>query len=90
MLRRSKDEIRLNYVYFGEAIKRELAVCDEGELHWLGRDELFARPMSALNELVLERWLAVGPEKDVTVGTLTEKSGVPAIDWLPLTDWEGI
>jgi 8-oxo-dGTP diphosphatase len=90
VLRRAKDEIRVSYVYFGEANTRSVIGNDEGELHWIGRDELLDRPMSAMNELILERYLAVGPEKDVMVGALTKQSGEAEIGWLPLSAWEGL
>lgn len=87
VLRRCQDEIRLNYAYFGESAKRKLADCDEGELHWLHRDMVQNLPMSALNRLIIRRYLEKGIENDVMVGTL---NGSDAIEWMKLSAWEGL
>ena len=43
IIRRSKDEIRQSYIYFGETAKTETIQTSEGESFWIPEDELLNR-----------------------------------------------
>jgi 8-oxo-dGTP diphosphatase len=89
VLRRAEDEIRLNYIFFGDVKTRGFTDTEEGRLHWLRGDGLLGRPMSAMTEATLRRYLEYGPEKHVLVGILNG-SGKQGMQWLPLESWEGL
>jgi 8-oxo-dGTP diphosphatase len=90
VLRRADDEIRISYTYIGATISKKLINSEEGELFWVSRKELDDKPMSSFSMLVMQRYLELGEEKDVMVGVLTDTSGIPHIDWLPLAAWKGL
>ncbi len=88
VLRRRPTEIRLMYMYFGRSTTERLGATTEGSLHWIARDDLLARPMSAAIRFTLERYLRGGLTDDVWVGTLGKGDDGPAIVWATLADWE--
>lgn len=92
ILRRSKDEIRVSYIYFGRTNVRELKDTDEGDLFWINRNELFDRKLSIMNEVVLKHYLEFNDQlnEEVLVGTLNSKNGEPIVNWSPVQDWEGL
>jgi 8-oxo-dGTP diphosphatase len=92
VLRRSNDEIRVNYIYFGMTSKREFKDTDEGKLYWINRSDLFNRKLSVMNEVALKHYLEYNDQyyQDVLVGTLNSGNGSPVINWNPVRDWEGL
>ncbi|WP_425448325.1 NUDIX domain-containing protein [Dethiothermospora halolimnae] len=91
ILRKSKDEIRLQYVYFGISEKREFLDTDEGKLFWVNKKELFNRELSTTTRYLLEHYIDYGNSfKDVLVGTVKCESNKPVMNWCPVQDWEEI
>lgn len=92
ILRRSKDEIRISYVYFGQTNVREFKNTDEGELFWISKNELFSRKFSIMNEMVLKHYLGSVDKvnQEVMVGTLNSVDGQPVMNWSAVQDWEGL
>lgn len=57
-VRKTEIEMRYTYHYFGETkIGFSLPHCDEGELHWLDKDRIFALPMTISVKAPLKHWL---------------------------------
>ena len=55
--RRSKDEIRQNYIFFGETNTSDIIQTDEGVLYWISSDVLIERKYSATYAAMLEHYI---------------------------------
>jgi 8-oxo-dGTP diphosphatase len=89
LLRQSKDEIRVQYVYFAKTTTRQVKPSEEGDLYWINRDELFERDFSATTVFVLKHYLVYEDSiTEVLVGTVSEEHNKPVINWATLKDWE--
>lgn len=89
LLRQSKDEIRVQYVYFAKTTTRQVKPSEEGDLYWINRDELFERDFSATTVFVLKHYLVYEDSiTEVLVGTVREEHIKPVINWSILKDWE--
>ncbi len=86
--RQRGQEIRLQYIYFGYAVTRDLGHTTEGALHWIRQSEVLAKAMSAANRFILEKYFQDGPSEDIWVGVLGNNGGEPMIQWSTLEDWE--
>ncbi len=84
-----QSEIRIQYSYFGSAMKRELGTTDEGELHWVPLADVSSLAISVTTRLTLEHYAKIGSQTDVIyIGSVTAQEGNPAMIWSPLSDWE--
>lgn len=91
ILRRSKAEIRIQYIYFGDTSARVVGETDEGELFWIKKDELMERQLSQTTTMTLKHYFSYGMDiEDVMVGTVSAEHNKPVMNWVPLQDWEGI
>ncbi len=89
VLRRSKDEIRIQYVYFAYSKIRNVIQTDEGELFWINKEELFERDLSTTTKEILKHYIEYGYNTyDVLVGTVSAKDNQPIMNWIPVQDWE--
>lgn len=89
LLRRSRDEIRIQYVYFAKTTTRQVKPTEEGELYWIKRGELFDRDFSATTGFVLKHYLEYEDSiTQVLVGTVSGEYNNPIINWSTLKDWE--
>jgi len=87
--RRSRDEIRTQYVYFGSTSRSDVHRTEEGELCWIPLDDVPALNVSATTRFTLEHYLRAGSRTDcVYVGTMDALEGEPAVRWAELRDWE--
>ncbi len=83
------EEIRLQYIYFGRTLTREVATTREGELHWIPRELVFRRELAAVSRLLLEHYFTVGRfDGKIYVGTMAASGREPKVDWAELADWE--
>ncbi|MDP4091478.1 MAG: NUDIX domain-containing protein [Bacillota bacterium] len=91
ILRRSKEEIRIQYIYIGQALRRDVSKTDEGELFWINKDQILERELSVTTRMTFKHYLKHGKEmKDVLVGVVSAENNNPVINWIPVQDWEGI
>ena len=91
ILRRSKEEIRVQYVYIGNALKRKVKNTNEGNLYWISKDNLFEKELSVTTQMTLKHYLEYGSEiRDILVGVVSADNNKPEINWIPLQDWEGL
>jgi 8-oxo-dGTP diphosphatase len=89
ILRRTKNEIRNNYIYFGNSNKREVVDTDEGKLYWVAKNELLNREFTDTIRIMLTHYLELGSkENDVLVGVAKCESNKPYMNWTLLQDWE--
>lgn len=91
ILRRAKDEIKIQYVYFANSMTRNTIQTDEGELFWIKKEDLFARDLSATTRETLKHYISYEDNSgDILVGTVSEEDNLPVMNWVPVQDWEGV
>lgn len=88
LLRQRNKELRQQFVYFGTTTTTDIGSTDEGTLHWIPCHEVFDRPMTDGNRLMLEHYFANTEDKQIWVGTLQGVNGEPIVRWAPMSDWE--
>lgn len=87
--RRSKDEIRIQYVYFADSCTRNVGQTDEGELHWINKNNLLDRELSVTTIETLKHYLGIGHNLDgIMVGTVSVENNQPIMNWVTVEDWE--
>jgi len=89
LLRLKDDEIRQQFVYFGETKTTNVTASEEGELHWIHKDAMSGLPMSTIIKFMLEHYEANLDNPAITVGVISiDSSGNPFIQWSDLQDPE--
>lgn len=89
--RLARQEIRLQYVYFGKIERRPLASCDEGKLYWVDLREAIRLDTSFTTREILKRYISQGHRRAdglLEVGVVGAERCEPRIIWAPLQDWE--
>ena len=90
LIRQKDREIRQQFVYIGQATTRYLPFCEEGELHWIHRNEVFNREIPFVYKSLLLHYFQHGPTSHVWIGTIhlseQELTKQPQITWSPLSD----
>ena len=78
----SDNEIRQQYVYFGETTHRDYIPSDEGELFWIHKNELLNLKTSKAIRFTIQHYLDNPGQTDIFVGTVTvNNEQVPHIHW---------
>lgn len=85
IIRLNGREIRQQFIYVGETTRRSVGPTDEGQLHWIPRDDVLNRDLPFIFRSLLEHWLGLGPSPHVWVGT-AGLLPAPGVAWTPLTD----
>ncbi|MDQ0273394.1 8-oxo-dGTP diphosphatase [Cytobacillus purgationiresistens] len=87
---KGKDEIRIQYVFFGTVSKRfTLIDSDEGSLTWTKISDIAREEISATTNEIICHFLDVGKQtQGVYVGCMKSSAGKPGITWGSLEDWE--
>ncbi|WP_274650779.1 NUDIX domain-containing protein [Paenibacillus humicola] len=87
LLRLKEDEIRQQFVYFGQTEKTDLRASDEGELFWIDRKDWRSVPVSRIIACMMD-YEEKHPDKwEVMVGTMSlDQDGRPAVQWSALND----
>jgi len=87
--RRSKDEIRQTYIYFGETTKTDVIQTDEGVLHWIPEDQLLNRPYTQTFAAMLAHYVQSHPNDDaVVVGVAQKHDGKLQMSWSRCEDFD--
>jgi len=87
--RRSKDEIRQSYIYFGETKQNEIIQTDEGELFWISETELLNREYTKTFAAMLEHYTKRNPnDRFVNVGVAENDNGKLKMNWARCEDFE--
>ncbi|WP_256865400.1 NUDIX domain-containing protein [Paenibacillus sp. 32352] len=82
LIENSIDEIRQQYVYFGETTHRSFTPSDEGELFWIHKNELLNLKTSKAIRFTIQHYLENPAENQIVVGTVTESNEqLPTIQW---------
>ncbi len=76
LIRRSKDEIRQHYIYFGNISKINFINSDEGTLHWINLSNVLNLEMPLTVKHMLLHFLNNLKEQSVFVGTINQSKMV--------------
>ncbi|WP_238322922.1 NUDIX domain-containing protein [Gorillibacterium massiliense] len=92
LVRRKDDEIRQQFFYVGETLRRDVGLTEEGELHWIPQEEVLheERSIPFVYRALLAHYFEFGPAPHLWMGTAgwtdIAAPGTPAIHWIPLID----
>lgn len=88
LLRNKDGELRQQYIYSGDTLRRDFVDSDEGKLHWIPREQVLDRDIPYIYRKSLEHYLAHGPAEHAWVGIASADpvTALPRVDWIPLTD----
>jgi 8-oxo-dGTP diphosphatase len=82
ILQRTKSEIKIYYIYFGNSRKREVIDTDEGKLYWISKDELLGLEFTDATRAILTHYLEFGiMMEEVLVGTVRCENNKTLMSW---------
>ena len=87
--RRSRDEIRQSYIYFGEITITDVVQTDEGVLFWIPQTELLERKYTATYAAMMEHYTKRDRiDRAVYVGVADDDNGKLKMNWSRCEDFE--
>lgn len=92
LLRLNGNDLRQQFFYVGRALRKDVGETEEGELHWIHRDQILQLELPFVFRSLLTHWLEHGEEDGLWSGTATleEQDGraapAPAVIWTPIAD----
>jgi len=89
IIRKSKNDIRMNYIYFGNTIKTELIQTNEGILHWISKNEMMNREYTkTFAEMLKHNLSRKADDLGVYVGVAENENQSLHMNWSLLEDFE--
>ena len=89
IVRRAKNAIRQNYVYFGETDVSGIIDTKEGTLHWIHEKDLLNREFTKTFEAMLKHYINMpDKQKRVVVGVAENHFGKLNMTWSVVEDFE--
>ncbi|MEI4828392.1 NUDIX domain-containing protein [Bacillus sp. FJAT-53711] len=88
ILRQKDNELRQQYIYFGQTTTKHVGETREGKLHWIPRQCIFNREMTESNRFTLQHYLENHSTQHVWVGVMGERDSKAIISWMQMRDWE--
>ncbi|WP_442603490.1 NUDIX hydrolase [Paenibacillus sp. KN14-4R] len=88
LLRLFGGELRQQFFYTAMTSMNPRISTDEGELHWIPRDQILDRDLPFIFRSMLEHYLVNETSSHPWVGTagLSHDHGTPTIHWIPFVD----
>lgn len=87
LIRLNRQEVRQQFIYTARAARRDVSETDEGELHWIPREEVLDRDIPFIFRELLAHYFRTGPSSCVWVGTAGyDAASQPAVHWTALVD----
>ncbi|MBU7318922.1 NUDIX domain-containing protein [Paenibacillus oleatilyticus] len=87
LIRLNQQEVRQQFIYTAETLKRDVGSTDEGELHWIPRHQVLHREIPFIFRKLLEHYFTEGPNPHVWVGTAGyDEDGNSTVHWTQLID----
>lgn len=88
VMRKKRNEIRIQYVYFADTDETQLIDCNEGSLHWIEDDELFKlKTTFTTKEILEEHFNNDSTSSKIRVGIVDEDDDIPCMQWSSIEDW---
>jgi 8-oxo-dGTP diphosphatase len=89
IIRRYKNIIRQNYIYFGETDKNDLIKTDEGTLHWISEEELLEKEYTKTYIEMMKHYIKTpDPKERVVIGIAGREINKLKMSWSVLEDFE--
>ena len=89
IIRRSKNEIRQSYIYFGETTANNIIQTDEGELFWIPENELLNREYTKTFAAMLEHYKKrTRNDRVLYVGVAENDNNNLRMSWAKCEDFE--
>ena len=87
LLRNKDNEIRQQFVYFGETTTLDFTSSDEGELFWVNKDAMHELHMSRIIRFMLEHFHDNTDKKEIVIGVISiDENENPIIQWSDILD----
>ncbi|MDQ0193293.1 8-oxo-dGTP diphosphatase [Paenibacillus wynnii] len=87
LIRIKEEEIRQQFVYFGEVKSSKFINSAEGELHWVELGEILELKLSKIVNFMMNHYLENPNKNEITIGTITlNDEENPQIQWSELKD----
>jgi 8-oxo-dGTP diphosphatase len=86
LLRLNGAEIRQQFFYVGRTDAEPTVSTDEGELHWIARENVLDRPLPFIFRKLLEHYFEHGPAPHPWIASAGRDGDKPAVFWTPLCD----
>lgn len=87
IIRRYRNTIRQNYIYFGDTDAKAIDKTDEGKLHWIPEGELLNRTYTVTFAAMLEHYMTTPDSGCVIVGVAENDSGKCRMVWSEIEDF---
>ena len=88
IIRRWRDILRHNYIYFGRTDAEETIETREGTLHWVSRSELLDREFTQTFGAMLRHYIFTPEPDKVIVGVAENNAGRLRMSWCAAEDFE--
>jgi 8-oxo-dGTP diphosphatase len=89
IIRRYKNIIRQNYIYFGETDKKDLINTDEGTLHWIEEKELLEREYTKTYTEMIKHYAKTPDQNErVVIGIAGKELNQLKMEWVIAEDFE--
>ncbi|MCL2404820.1 MAG: NUDIX domain-containing protein [Defluviitaleaceae bacterium] len=88
ILRRYKNEIRQNYIYFGHTSQVNLCQTCEGTLYWVPKNELTSKEYTQSFAAMLDHYVNTNKDDAVYVGVTQNNEGKLKMCWSRCEDFE--
>jgi 8-oxo-dGTP diphosphatase len=87
LIRLNQQEIRQQFIYTARTARRDVHHTDEGELHWIPREQVLQREIPFIFHRLLEHYFENGPADPIWVGTAGfNTQDEPDVLWTALVD----
>ncbi|TVY11920.1 NUDIX domain-containing protein [Paenibacillus cremeus] len=87
LIRLNQSEVRQQFIYTAYTTRRDVSLTEEGELHWIPREQVLDRDIPFIFRVLLAHYFDVGPSEHVWVGTAGYATdGRPTVHWTALID----
>jgi len=89
IMRRSKNEIRQNYIYFGETSQTKVSQTDEGTLYWVPKAEMLSKEYTKSFAAMLNHYAKRCPnDTALYIGVTQNDESNLKMNWSKFEDFE--
>ena len=90
IIRRYKNIVRQNYIYFGETNVKEFIDTNEGTLHWINEKDLLEKEYTKVYAEMIKHYMQNKNiyQNNIILGIAEKESGGLKMNWSVLEDFE--
>jgi 8-oxo-dGTP diphosphatase len=87
LIRLNHMEVRQQFIYTARTTRRNVSQTDEGELHWIPREQVLQRDIPFIFKSLLEHYFTEGSSPHVWIGTAGfDEESQATVHWTQLVD----